>query len=138
VDVSLQAGAEERPEERDHLGRVAANVTHVDRLVVLVDQDHRPLAVAAVQGTAEIQQRALVDRAAGGAVENGLEVGGLPPGEAAIREQIAVLIEERADLPLDRLPCEVPALGLHVLEGEAHDRIASEVRPVYIARLPDG
>ena len=49
-----------------------------------------------------------------------------------------MLVEEACDLLPDRRPGALEGLGLDVLEGQVDDRVALEVGPVGVARLPDG
>jgi hypothetical protein len=116
--------------------RVAAHEAGVDRLVVLVDQDHDLLAVVAVELAGEVGERPVVELARGGVVEDAAEAGGFQLAQGGSVEQIPVLIEEVLDLEADLVPRLLEGRGLHVLEGEREHRVPPEMLAVARRRRP--
>jgi hypothetical protein len=138
VDIALEAHAEERPQDLEDLRHVAAEVASVDRLVILVDENDDLLAMVPVEVAGQVEERSIIDRLLGGAVEDRAEVFDLPLIQPASVEEVEVLSEQDLELLSDSAPAIVEVLVFEVLERQINDRVSLEVGAVRAAGAPDG
>jgi hypothetical protein len=129
VAVVLEAAGEEVPEEGDDVVVVALGVAGVDGRVVLVDEDHHPLAVVLGEQPREQPEGDHEVRARGPPLADGGEQRRVRGGELAFPEQVRVAVELLGEDVAHAGDAGLPGRWLDVLEAHEDDRIALEVRP---------